>query len=364
MDRTPVNRRRDAEYIAQKALDAGLINFGKKDPLFIDYIVNFWDFENSDYIRRRNQKSPNSIGEDYAKSMGSVFRNHAIPHLPEKLKLSGVKVEHVEDVMNFLLDDGILSNASIKRVLQSMAVPLKEAKRLNMIPHNPMDSIESVSVASKPRGILTDSELQRLTLWMMNSIQEDNYSRHVYLAVTLSALTGMRQGEVRALQLSNIHIVNEEQGIITVQQSIAVYAGLKVTKGKRDRHVPCPTWLCEELISLGSENPYGTELVFWSATTANNPISASLIRKNLYRAMDAIGITKEIRTERNINFHSLRHYYVTFMRGKVTDKLLQKIVGHQSAETTDIYTHETEERLLEVGKVSANILPFKMKQAL
>ena len=34
-DRTPINRRREAEYIAQKALDEGLITFGKQDPIFI-----------------------------------------------------------------------------------------------------------------------------------------------------------------------------------------------------------------------------------------------------------------------------------------------------------------------------------------
>ncbi|MDD2406071.1 MAG: hypothetical protein PHU24_06415 [Sphaerochaetaceae bacterium] len=114
MDRTQITREKDVRLIAQKALDEGLVTFGAKDPLFIDYVDNFWDFENSDYIRRRNKKNPDSIGHDYAKSMKGVFKNHAVPHLPAKLKLSMVKIDHIEKIVNALIDDGILSNASIK----------------------------------------------------------------------------------------------------------------------------------------------------------------------------------------------------------------------------------------------------------
>ena len=64
-----------------------------------------------------------------------------------------------------------------------------------------------------------------------------------------------------------------------------------------------------------------------------------------------------LRNERNIVFHSLRHYYVTFMRGKIGDNLLQRVVGHQSEAMTNNYTHNTQERLLEVGMISSNILP-------
>jgi integrase len=122
--------------------------------------------------------------------------------------------------------------------------------------------------------------------------------------------------------------------------------------------------------------------VFWSDTTQKNPISSSFITLDFNKTVadlleeqnNCVGemvevstrklgekksITKGefLRRERNIVFHSLRHYYVTFMRGKVGDNLLQSVVGHQSTAMTNNYTHETEERLLEVGRVSCNILP-------
>lgn len=379
-DRTSINRRRDAEYIAQKALDEGVVTFGKGDPLFTDYVLQFWDFEHSDYIRRRNLKNPNSLGPDYVKNMNSYFKNHALPLLPAKLKLSCVRTEHVEHIVNNLLDDGIIANATIAKVIQSMSVPLGEAKRLKMIRENPVSSLESLSTKPKRRGILTNSELQTIICTMRNKAMKNEFDARVYLATTLSVFTGMRQGEIRAMKASSITLINDDQGIITVSQAIAVYAGLKTTKGKRERQVPCPRWLCEELLRMANKNTKGKDLIFWSDTSVNNPISSSFITRNFNKIVEdmlevendcvgekfefevdgkksEISMGEHLRTERNIVFHSLRHYYVTYMRGKIGDNLLQSVVGHQSAAVTDIYTHETQERLLEVGKISRNILP-------
>lgn len=131
---------------------------------------------------------------------------------------------------------------------------------------------------------------------------------------------------------------------------------------------------------MANKNTKGKDLIFWSDTSVNNPISSSFITRNFNKIVEdmlevendcvgekfefevdgkkiEISMGEHLRTERNIVFHSLRHYYVTYMRGKIGDNLLQSVVGHQSAAVTDIYTHETQERLLEVGKISRNILP-------
>ena len=361
-DRSPVTRRQEAEYIAEQALEKGLVTFGKHDPLFADYILGFWDFGNSDYIKRRNRKNPNSIGKDYANNMRSVFENHAMPFLLVNLRLSGVTTEHIEHVVNELLDKGDLSNATIRRVLQAMSVPLKEARRLQLIPANPMDNVEPLAIHPKQRGIVTASELSRMIRWMRMRTKAGTFDGRVLLATELSAVTGMRQGEIRALASSSIRLATGEEGIITVSRSIAEYAGLKTTKGKRDRHVPRPGSLCTALLACARKNPYANGLVFWSDASSAHPLSASFIRDQFYRALEGIGIAEEERERRNLTFHSLRHYYVTYMRGKVGDRTLQSIVGHRSTEMTDHYTHETEERLLEVGKVSARILQFPTQE--
>jgi hypothetical protein len=136
-DPTPITRKYEATIITQRAYEAGFIKVDNRDPLFTDYVLSFWDFDNSSFIRRRNIKNPNSIGKEYAKSMSGTFRKNAVPLIPKKLKLSEVKTSHIDKIINNLIDDGVLANGTISRIQQSMSVPLKEAKRTKKININP-----------------------------------------------------------------------------------------------------------------------------------------------------------------------------------------------------------------------------------
>ena len=66
----------------------------------------------------------------------------------------------------------------------------------------------------------------------------------------------------------------------------------------------------------------------------------------------------ENRKERNIDFHSLRHFFNSMLRGEIDDNNLHLIVGHQSKRMIDGYTHEIRERLLQIGKLSGNTISF------
>ena len=185
----------------------------------------------------------------------------------------------------------------------------------------------------------------------------------IYLAVALAATTGMRQGEIRALKKDCIEFVEnnveyENQAIITVRENFAKTDGFKSTKGKRVRHVPVSKPLAEELVKMADSNPYKNNLIFWSEGSADTPIAGSYINKYYYAALAAIGITEEKRKERNIDFHSLRHFFNSMLRGEVDDSNLRLIIGHQSERMSDNYTHEIMERILQVGKVSSSIIVF------
>ena len=109
---------------------------------------------------------------------------------------------------------------------------------------------------------------------------------------------------------------------------------------------------------MADSNPHKNGLVFWSDNSADIPIAVSYINKYYYAALVAIGITEEKRRERNIDFHSLRHFFNSMLRGEIDDNNLRLIVGHQSERMSDNYTHEVRERLLQIGKVSSNIISF------
>ena len=155
----PITRAKEAYIIVERAISEGLINLDRDVIDFVTYVTEFWDFDNSDYIRRRNQKSPNSIGKDYAMNMLRTFKRHAVPSLPAHLKLHEVTSLDIEKVVDTLRDEGKLSNATIMKVLQSMSVPLKEATRKKRVPHNPMDGVEPLTSTYRERGIYTLEEI-------------------------------------------------------------------------------------------------------------------------------------------------------------------------------------------------------------
>ena len=369
--RTPLTREKEAYAIVERALSEGLVNLNQEATEFSQFVLDFWDYDTSSYIRRRNQKSPNSIGQDYARTMKANFENHAKPHLPKKLEIAQVTALHIEKVIDVLLDDGTLANATIQKISQSMAVPLKEATRRKLVAHNPMDGVEPLSSTYKKRGIYTVEEIQNVLAHLYRkgtdgvqeirkvrgpgkTIVEKSYlvttDLKPYLAVALSAFTGMRSGEVRAVCSEQIQLVNQEFGLITVDRAVNDYAGEKSTKGKRNRRVPVSRELCEQLLEMAQKNPHPeSSRVFWSETADKNPIADSYILKQFYRALEAIGITEDQRKKRNLDYHSLRHTINSSMRGRIHDKTLRAVIGHESAQMTERYSHETDEEILAVG---------------
>lgn len=355
-ERTPLTREKEALVIVERAIEVGLIRRPTDEIPFTKYVLDFWDFDNSDYIRRRNLKSPNSISKDYALNIRGTFNKNAYPLLSKKLLVSQVTAYDIENVVNQMLDEGQLSNATIKRIIQSMAVPLREATRLKIVAHNPMDGVEPLTHTPEKRGIFTIDELKLIITYMRDKSLDGTIPINTYLAVALASLTGMRMGEICALCTEQIKFITDESAIITVDRAVNDYAGEKNTKGKRARSVPIPRFLYDMLIKEASSNPHdGSSLVFWSKKSATNPISTNFLVKQLYKAQEAIGITEKQRLERNLDFHSLRHTFNTNLRGRISEKSLRAVVGHESVEMSDLYTHATEEDVIAVGVAIVDI---------
>lgn len=378
-NKLPITREKEAYVIVERAIAEGIINLDRDTKNFIEYVSDFWDFDNSEYIRRRNQKAPNSIGKDYAMNMLGSFKTHAKPNLPPRLNLHEVTAQNIEKVIDTLLDQGKLSNATVKRVVQSMSVPLKEATRKKWIAHNPMDGVESIANTYEERGIYTIEEIKKVLDYLYRKatvgtieikearvpdvdktgkaqFKEKEFSvkttMQPFLATSLAAYTGMRAGEIRALTSDQIELVDEKFGILTVDRAYNDYAKEKSTKGKRTRKVPVPRALCDQLLEEAKKNPHpGSKWVFWSKKSPNNPVASSFFLKQFYTALKYTGIDEDARKARNIDFHSLRHTFNSNLRGRITEKALRAVVGHESEAMSDRYTHGSDEDILAVGGV-------------
>jgi len=228
-----------------------------------------------------------------------------------------------------------LSHSTINHCLTCLKIMLKEAVRLEYLHKNPAASILKLKENPREKSILTIGQVQQL--FAESSIDETwaGDLQH-YTINLLSASTGMRLGECQALQVQYVHL----EGYISVVYSWDSLYGLKEPKRGSRRDIPVPRKTLVHLGELIELSPYQEpdDLVFFDLER-NKPIRNELILKTLYRALENIGISPQERKERNITFHSWRHWYNSIMRGKIHDAKLRTLTGHKTLEMTEHYTH-------------------------
>ena len=347
----PIKRRDEAILICQKALSEGII-FGKREPFFFySYLERFFHWGLSPYVQRRNLLDPGSISEDYIATRQNLISNHILPRIQTNLLLSAVTLNYLEQIQLNLVKDGKLASSTINICMGAVSLALGEAQRRGLLSAANTYKVRPLKSIHKMRGILSEDELKACMQYMKKEGEE-----RIYVACLLSLLTGMRSGELRALQFTAVG-----DDLITVDQAYADKAGIKVPKGKKTRYVPCPAFLCELLKKLSISNPKPNEyhLVFWSKR-GGSFVSSHYFSERFQQELARSGVLnmEEIK-ERNITFHSLRHMANTLLRGSVDEHVLRMTIGHSSEQLSDLYTHLSQRGLKSVELAQQNnILPL------
>lgn len=137
----------------------------------------------------------------------------------------------------------------------------------------------------------------------------------------------MRQGEILALTPEKIF-----ENHIYVNQSHGTY-GLGPTKTKETRQVYMNSIVKQQLLEIMPESGF----IF---TLSNTP---QRLTEAFYRAIEKMGITKEQKEQRNLTFHSFRHFLVTYLRGTGNvhtseDAEITSITGQKTIKVIDDYT--------------------------
>lgn len=354
---TSVRSKAKAAVIAQKALESGMIFGDRSQITFVDFCRDFWDYENSAYVKTRNAIKPNSIGREYCKNMLINFNLHVAPEFNEKLRIQNVTVRQLDTLVRKLLAEGKISNGTIQLVIISFSQPLKEALRQGLIMRNPSENLLRVARRDKTRGVLTYEECIFFCDKAREMFKSGKLYSSYYLAITLAISTGMRSGEIRALKTENIvesDLVRPD-GVrldrIIVKESIAPYSGIKCTKGKYERQLCVPHAFGQML----KNNADDKGRVFPSKY--GGYIAAPTLRNAFTEILCEIGISREQQEERNLSFHSLRHGFATISRdSNISQEDRMLVLGHKSEKVNNIYTHVTDSQLERVSNVTSNII--------
>ena len=347
-DNKTTTRRDDAVIIAKRALDSGIIYQDMGQMTFSDYAQDFWTFDKSDYIKMRNNLKPDSIGREYAANMLFFIRRHVIPAMPDRIKLQNITTKHLDNVISSLYDKG-LSSGTIQLIAISFTQSLKEAERTGLILANPCKRMMKIVRSERVRGCLSSEEVSSLCQTLVN--EKPRMYPSYYLGILLGICTGMRSGEIRALNINDLENTESGEWVrITIRHSLAPYTGLKGTKSKYDRAVLIPSELGDAL--RANADRHGILL----PSKWGGYISSPTLRASFYELLEKIGIGEEERATRNLTFHSLRHTFSTLARdSSISQEDRMVVLGHRSREINDRYTHISTEALQHVSILTDDI---------
>ena len=174
--------------------------------------------------------------------------------------------------------------------------------------------IEHIPFPKQPKQlpvVLSRQEIQRLLGGLTNL-------KHRTMVMTLYA-TGLRLAETLALQLRDI---DSARMLLRVRQG----------KGAKDRYVPLPQTLLEQLRHYWRW--YRPSLWLFPSTDPRRPLTASALQRVCRRAARKAGLGKRVSP------HTLRHTFATHLLEAGVDlRTIQAWLGHRSLRTTSIYLH-------------------------
>jgi len=319
----------DAGFIIDELKRRGLILScvfsGAPDSISLDdFLLEFWDWERSPYIREK-LRTEHSIHRNYVNGMLGDVKKHWLPFFPSVL-LGELTPNDIERFIDHLTNvkcnkkEQPLSNIRKNGIIRAGSIPLRWAYRKGKIGQDVTRGLILFSSKSKERPILTP----HMAASIFNQEWTDERSK---VANITAMVTGLRAGELQGLRAGDI-----EDDCLLIRHSWNRFDKLKPTKNNEERIVelPFPSVLAS-LRNLADLNPHGISndsYVFWSGKTAGKPMEQRLFLYGLRASLRASGLST---AEANrYSFHSWRHFFTTYMRNKLDDKLLQSQTGHKT----------------------------------
>lgn len=290
---------------------------------FMVYAEPWWDWDRCKYVRSKVARDEHGDGlsREYVTRNRGIMKQYLVPHFGRY---------GLDQITRELVDDWLLSLAQrvsykyANNIFGVLSVMLHEAVNRRLIRFNPCSAVSKLKARSKTRDLYTGEELKLI----MNPQLWGGVTPG-FLANILSASTGMRFGEIRALLREDYH-----GAYIHVRRNITNSGRIVRVKNKEERLTPVPSKVQGYIEEGGYEEGY-----LISKTEGRKPLPLYEGRRTLYEVLDKIGIDETTRDGRGLTFHAWRHWFNTVMRaGAVPDIKVKSVTGHKTSAMMDHYT--------------------------
>lgn len=345
----------------------------------IKYVEEICTYDTSPWIRFETKRKGHSHKMGYVKNLLRTFQLHAKPFIsPNALLETFTKKDALNLQMNMAANGVSVDN--INTAIKAMRAAFNYAEMMDLIDFNPIASLKPYSVNRPEKDILSRIEACRMLKRLEYHKDESLTRMAVWLAARLAIFAGMREGEIRGLSISQLSRVfddcNEPTPFFKIdvcKEWEEVSKSITPTKQRYKRITVIHESLALDLIQFSEETGrLNDTLLFkservarYKSSPAEKPLVKNVFQDYMYEALEEIGIDKETRMARDIDFQSLRHFYDSETKSiahtiEVYKAEIRDAVGHKSKSVDElIYTHETTTSLIVKGVMSEHLLDIR-----
>ncbi|HKL10115.1 MAG TPA: tyrosine-type recombinase/integrase [Clostridia bacterium] len=334
-------QKRKRGFRTKKEADTALTEFIK--DYSINKLIDSKGMSVGEYLQYWIDNTASNVSKSTAASYRRVIK-YQLSHLSDNA-LEDLNPFVIQTLYTMLLKE--YSPTSVNYAHRLLKLALKQAVKWRMLPYNPVEAVDPPKKSHLEIETLTVDEIDLLKEHLL----ECNREYHIPFLIAIT--TGMRRGEIAALEWSDISFENKRIYVSKAMKLIDKQVEISAPKNKSSSRSigmtkslteALKTWKKEQIKNrlwygeyyyknLISEKP--RDLVCtWENGRA---IPLSYYAVGLKKAMRNIGIAKHVR------FHDLRHTHATLLlEQNVEAKIVQERLGHSNISTTmDLYSHVT-----------------------
>lgn len=245
------------------------------------------------------------------------------------LKPENINYQHVRQYVSFLIEQK-LEPSSVKRKLSAIKSFYKYLQQQGLIKSNPVSKLIAPKMPKKLPVFVGEDEMQLLFNQHINETNFEELRNRLILELLYQC--GLRRAELLSLTETNVDI-NQQQ--------------LKVLgKRNKERIIPFSINLkrnLEQYFSVKREQHLNNPLLM--ITVKNTALSTTKLTKIVNEQLSSVS------TLNKKSPHVLRHTFATHLLNNGADiNAVKELLGHANLQATQIYTHNTIDKLKKTYK--------------
>lgn len=274
----------------------------------------------------RNKKPKTRAGYE------QILRRHLLPAFGSK-PIGKIRPSHVQTFINQLQDQGA-KPGTVRNVYRTLTPIFRMAVKDGLIAATPCSEIELPSVEHEEMHFLSPEEIAALA---------DEITTPFGMLVTFAAYTGLRAGELAALQVKHLDFLRRKVHVVQSVSDVNGKLHYVAPKSKKSRRaVPLPAFLVDLLAAYLEEHPKGKDDFVFGSPEGRPLRQNNFMGRHFKPAVRRLAENGALPEDKlSLRFHDLRHTFAALLIAQGAHPVaVQQRMGHSSAQVSmDKYGH-------------------------